>query len=250
MFARGWVLGVVGLLALGCSDDDPGVSFSKDIAPIFEGRCNICHHPTSAIGHEFTVAFDPNRGVVNRENSWFADHPSPYELIVDPGNPANSSLVGKVGDPDLDPLVDGNKMPYRIPYIEEDAPGDEPDLADVEAWILAGAKDDATFQPVAALFGTEISLRPSLSGKCTWCHYPGSPTGLSVLDVFDPDEGMVGVEASSGGILVVPGDPANSVLMRRLRGEGGARMPLQLTPLSSEEVAKIVDWIVVGAPNN
>ena len=71
-----------------------------------------------------------------------------------------------------------------------------------------------------------------------------------MLDVFDADEGMVGVAASSGGVLVVPGDPANSVLMRRLRGEGGARMPLHFTPLRPEEVQKIVDWIVVGAPNN
>ncbi len=244
MHAHGWVLGILSLFALGCGDSDPGVSYSKDIAPIFEGRCNICHHPTSAIGHEFTVAFDPDRGVVNRENSWIADHDSPYELIVDPGNPANSSLVGKVGDPDLDPLTDGNKMPF-LPEVLSDV-----ELASVEAWITAGANNDATFEPVARIFGTEISLRPSLSGRCTWCHYPDSPTGLSVLDVFDPDEGMVGVAASSGGVLVVPGDPANSVLMRRLRGEGGARMPLHFTPLSPEEVQKIVDWIVVGAPNN
>lgn len=243
MHARSTVLGILSLLALGCGEDDQGISFSKDIAPIFEGRCNICHHPTSAVGHEFAVAFDPERGVVNRENSWAADHPSPYELIVDPGNPANSSLVAKVGETPIDPAVDGNNMPYAVPYLED------ADIAKVEAWILAGANDDATFGDVATLFGTEITLGRA-SGSCTYCHYPDSPTGLSVLDVFDPVEGMVGVEASSGGTLVVPGDPANSVLIKRLRGEDGARMPLHFTPLSPEEVQRIVDWIVIGAPNN
>lgn len=244
MHARGWIVGLVASLTLGCGGDTEGISYEKDIAPIFEGRCNICHHPASAIGYDFTDPFDPENGIVGKENSWIADHDSPYELIVDPGNPENSSLLGKVRDPDLDPATDGNKMPFRPEALNEE------ELASVEAWIASGANDDASFEPVKRIFGTEIALRPSLSGRCTWCHYPDSPTGLSVLDVFDPDEGLVNVESSAGGVLVVPGDPASSVLMRRLRGEGGARMPLHFTPLSAEEVQKIIDWIVVGAPDN
>ncbi len=248
MHVRGWIVGLLSTLSLyggmGCDSDSTKVSYERDIKPIFEGRCNICHHPTSAIGYDFTDPYNSETGIIGKENSWFANHDTQYELIVDPGNPENSSLLGKVRDPDLDPLVDGNKMPYRPEALTAE------ELTSVEAWINGGALDDASFEPVARIFGTEISLRPSLSGRCTWCHYPGSPTGLSVLDVFDSEEGMVNVESETEGILVIPGDAANSVLMKRLRGEGGARMPLHFTPLSDEEIQTITEWIVLGAPES
>lgn len=244
MRARALVLGVFGLLVSACGNDDPGISFRRDIAPIFEGRCNICHHPESAIGYELDNAFDPERGIVGRQNSWIVDHDSPYEFVVDPGKPENSSLLGKVRDPNLDPATDGDPMPKLPETLSPE------ELAVVEQWILDGAKNDASFEATAKLLGTEISLRPSVSGRCTWCHYPGSPTGLNVLDVFDADEGMVNVVGASGGVLVIPGDPENSVLMQRLRGEGGAQMPLHFSPLGEADVQKIVDWIIAGAPNN
>ncbi len=244
MHGRGWIAGLVITLLAGCGSDSSSISFKRDIQPIFEGRCNICHHPDSAIGYDFTDPFNSETGIIGKENSWFADHDTPYEFIVSPGDPENSSLLGKVRDVDLDPLTDGNKMPFRPEALSPE------ELAQVEAWIDGGALDDASFEPVQRIFGTEISLRPSLSGRCTWCHYPGSPTGLSVLDVFDPDEGLVNVASATEGVLVVPGDAASSVLMRRLRGEGGARMPLHFTPLSADEIQTITDWIVLGAPED
>src|SRR5690606_13101873 len=98
--------------------------------------------------------------------------------IVDPGSASNSFLIVKVRDLDLDDHVDGNAMPYLLPRLSTE------ELAAVEQWILDGAANDAFFaSEVAPIFGTEVTLRRT-SGRCTWCHYPGSPTGLSVLDVF------------------------------------------------------------------
>ncbi len=247
MIVRVVGLCVAGLLCFACKSDDSGVSYARDIAPILEDRCNVCHHPASKLGLDFANPFDPEVGIVGKANTWAAPHdpPSDYEFIVDPFKPENSAIVAKVRDLDLDSGSDGNTMPYALDVLSDE------ELSAVEAWITAGAKDDETFENVATIFGTKIAFGPSGgSGRCTFCHYPDSPTGLNVLDVFDPDEGMFGVESRFGGLIVDPGSPDTSVLMQRLRGEGSVQMPLQLPRLDEAEVQMIVDWIIAGAPNN
>lgn len=225
-------------------DSAEAFSFVRDLAPVFERNCSLCHHATSAIGYDFTSIFDPDKGIVMRENSWFPNG-SLYEFVVVPGKPEESSIVAKVSDADLVHDTDGDPMPLAIDYLTQTQ------LLSIETWIEDGANNDTFFvDNVAPIFGTEVSLR-RVSGKCTWCHYPGSPTGMSVLDVFDPDTGMVNAQSNSGGTIVIPGDPENSVLMTRLRGnKGGAQMPLHLPRLSDEEVQVMKEWITEGAPNN
>jgi hypothetical protein len=50
-----------------------GVSYSRDVKPIFVGSCNECHHPGSAIGFDLTNPFDPATGIVGRANSYAAN---------------------------------------------------------------------------------------------------------------------------------------------------------------------------------
>ncbi len=50
--------------------------------------------------------------------------------------------------------------------------------------------------------------------------------------------------------LVLPGDGANSLLILRLRGEVGERMPLRLPPLNDNQIDGIRTWIDEGAINN
>lgn len=254
MKVHGTVLALLGLLAaVGCKSDE--VSFSRDVAPILEARCNVCHLATSKLGVDFGVdftnPFDPEFGIVGKSNTWAAPHANPedpvsdYEFIVDPFNPENSGLIAKVRDLDLNPAIDGNAMPFALDELSF------AELSDVESWIAAGANDDETFEPVATIFGTAIRFAPELgAGRCTFCHYPDAPNGLDVLDVFDPVHGMVGVESRFGGLIVDPGNPDTSVLMKRLRGEGVKKMPLQLARLDPHQVQLIVDWILAGAPNN
>lgn len=217
------------------------VSFTANIAPIFAELCNDCHHPGSATIIDLTNPFDPETGVIGRPNTW-AVNGSPQAVIVDPGNPDGSFLVTKVEATDLDAHVNGSPMPSLFPRL------DAVELASVERWILDGAADDAWFRgEVATIFGTEISLR-STGGRCTFCHYPGSPTGMSVLDVFDPDEGMVGRPSRFGGTMVIPGDPGASVLMAKLQGESaGTQMPLHHRRVTPTEVGWLREWIRLGA---
>src|SRR5262245_61784028 len=75
-------------------------------------------------------------------------------------------------------------------------------------------------RPQAPLdFGRDV--RPLLSGNCFQCHGPDAAKrkGNLRLDVADGD-----LATKSTKRAVVPGDPAASELLRRVRGEG-RRMP-------------------------
>lgn len=80
----------------------------------------------------------------------------------------------------------------------------------------ATAQDTPTWQEVGALFRE----------RCTGCHSDVSaPLGLE-LDTFQN-----ALEGSMNGPVLVPGDPAGSELIRRLKGESLPRMPLTGPPL-------------------
>lgn len=222
------------------------VSFARDIQPIFNAKCISCHHPESAIEVDLTNPFDPELGIIERPNTW-APNGSQQALIVDPGNVDNSFLVKKIEDESLDDHVDGAPMPLH----EERVTAEE--LEAIEQWIRDGAQNDAFFADnVAPIFGTEITLGRA-SGKCTWCHYPGSPTGLDVLDPFDAEEGMVNRDSAYGGKIVIPGDVENSFLIEKLASMqplGGQPMPYRPPRLTAEEQALVRAWIAQGAQNN
>jgi hypothetical protein len=78
---------------------------------------------------------------------------------------------------------------------------------------------------------------------CTVCHGGGEPrAGLSL----DDHKSMM--KGSKRGPVVVPGKPASSELIRRLKGQTEPRMPFTGPPwLSEDEVATIEQWISAGA---
>lgn len=57
----------------------------------------------------------------------------------------------------------------------------------------------------------------------------------------------------SGKTRVVPGDPTNSLLVQKLRGQNttcGAAMPVNGDEIPDEDLKRITDWISAGACNN
>lgn len=244
--AMGWLGGCGGDGADDSVVDAGPISFAADIKPIFDSKCISCHHPDSAIDVDLTNPFDPEHGIIERENTWVPAG-SEQTLIVDPGNLDNSFLIKKVEGDSLEDHKDGGPMPMEVARVTAD------ELERIKQWIQDGAQNDDYFaQNVAPIFGTEISLRGT-AGKCTWCHYPGSPTGLDVLNPFDPEEGMVGRESTYGGIIVAPGDVEGSFLIEKLEQmdpAGGFPMPYQPPPLTADELARVRAWIAQGALNN
>lgn len=83
------------------------------------------------------------------------------------------------------------------------------------------------------------ALAPILAARCTLCHAgAAAPLGLRL----DSEEGLLA--GSERGPVVVPGDPAASEIVRRLRGESLPRMPLTGPPfLDDAEIALFEGWI-------
>jgi Protein of unknown function (DUF1553)/Protein of unknown function (DUF1549)/Concanavalin A-like lectin/glucanases superfamily/Planctomycete cytochrome C len=93
-------------------------------------------------------------------------------------------------------------------------------------------------------------IRPILSDKCFQCHGPG--TQQATLR-FDLEEGAKHA-LRSGRFAVVPGDPANSQLIRRITAtDSSVRMPRSQggraagEPLTERQIALLTRWIEQGA---
>ena len=78
---------------------------------------------------------------------------------------------------------------------------------------------------------------------CTVCHGGTEPrAGLSL----DDHKSML--KGSKRGPVIVPGNPAKSEIIHRLKGKSEPRMPFTGPPwLSDDEIATIERWIAAGA---
>jgi len=90
----------------------------------------------------------------------------------------------------------------------------------------------------------------SINCAIAGCHIPTvAPLGLS-LDSIDMSAQLL-INAEGIGVTgikrVEPFDPDNSLLIQKLEGNAGDRMPLGKPPLSPEVIAVIRQWITDGA---
>lgn len=111
----------------------------------------------------------------------------------------------------------------------------------------SAASPEVTPAPTATQGGpAQVSYRqqiqPLLDRECVGCH--GGQAGL-FMDSYD--NLMAGGPA---GKIVIPGDPGDSVLVRRIRGLSQPHMPPDGSNLASPEIDMIVTWIAEGCPNN
>ncbi|HHJ07524.1 MAG TPA: hypothetical protein ENK24_08480 [Anaerolineae bacterium] len=91
--------------------------------------------------------------------------------------------------------------------------------------------------------GYSADIQPIFDDRCIKCHSGNNaPRGLS-LDSYE--------NALAGGTyrpVITPGQPAESELVKRIKGEAIPRMPFDGPPfLSEEQITLIVDWIAAGA---
>lgn len=116
-------------------------------------------------------------------------------------------------------------------------------------------------KPTFASIQKEIFATTDSSGRvaCTNCHFPGGPANGTGLFLNDPATAyalLVGRASrqAPGQTLVVPGDPDNSYLVKKLEGAPGivqSRMPRNNGPfLTDGQMLVIRKWIRDGANNN
>jgi uncharacterized repeat protein (TIGR03806 family) len=114
-------------------------------------------------------------------------------------------------------------------------------------------KDEALTAPDSAATLDERA-RSYLHANCSNCHRPGGTTQagmdlrydtafdqMGICDVV-PQNGDLGITDAR---LLVPGDPARSLLLERIKREDNTRMPpLSSNVVDTEGVALISDWIL------
>ena len=105
-------------------------------------------------------------------------------------------------------------------------------------------------------------VQPLFNRRCTTCHHPSSPIGVDIQNPFAATRGLVGSvnswdeaypEDNFPALNVVPFEPENSFLIDKLTGElpanghGGSSMPLQVPPVTPQELALLEQWVTEGA---
>lgn len=84
------------------------------------------------------------------------------------------------------------------------------------------------------------------------CHSSSSKQGNLVLASGLSYSNLVNVQSFLFPSFkrVLPGNSANSLIIKILKGEVSPRMPLDLTPLTTDVIDSIAAWIDRGALNN
>jgi hypothetical protein len=93
----------------------------------------------------------------------------------------------------------------------------------------------------AAVRFFEERVRPLLAQKCLSCH--NDQAKMSGLSLASRESAMLG---GSRGSAVIPGQPAESLLIQAVHRAGSLKMP-PTGPLQSQEVATLTEWVRSGA---
>jgi cytochrome c len=107
--------------------------------------------------------------------------------------------------------------------------------------VQAAAQDDAS-KP--EFYTTKVL--PIFKSNCYRCH--GGVNHRGGLNI-ETRAGML--KGGHDGTVLVPGDPANSLLVRLIRHEGPANDPMPMPPkdpkISDADIATIEQWVRAGA---
>lgn len=221
---------------------DPGSRefYTSRVTGILQKNCLGCHDATAEGG----LRLDSYAAI--REGGEDG-------AVVVPGDPDSSILVQAVrrtGD---------LKMPPKDPL-------DAAEIADLEAWVKAGAVGEdaapstapavtpamsasATSSPTstsaAAAVAADVDffenkVRPIMANSCYDCHSDEASGG------FRLDSKAAFEKGGAHGPEVVPGDPDKSRMILAVEQTGNLKMP-KGGKLTSDEVATLVAWVKSGA---
>ena len=232
------------------SDPDPASQqfYSTRVTAILKDNCLACHGGAASGGLRMDSYAALRKGGKDGQ-------------VIVPGDPDASLLIQAVRrSGDL-------KMPPTKPLADAD-------LADLVAWVKAGAMGadsapdaapasnapapvsstapapsattsssatvkTAALAPDADFF--ENKVRPIFANSCYGCHTDMASGGLRL-------DSKAAFEKGGGrGVPIVPGDPDKSLLIQAVRQTGDLKMP-KGGKLTDDEVATLVQWVKLGAP--
>jgi cytochrome c len=90
-------------------------------------------------------------------------------------------------------------------------------------------------------------VRPILQDHCGSCHF-----GMSHKGGLNMSTKAGLLKGGRDGVVLIPGDPANSLMVKLMRHEGPSDDPMPMPPfprrkVSDADIAEVVRWIQAGA---
>jgi len=217
------------------------VSFKDDIAPWMITLCANCHINKRSGDFSLASYNDLLKG-------------SKAGRVLFPGSPQGNRLVEVIETGDM-PRGGGEVSKEQLEklrkWIAEGAKFDGPNPT---APLPSFAKGDAT-QPTGSgemtarkptgketiSFARDVA--PILRENCNGCHIAGRQgSGNLRMDTFSQL-----LRGGDSGKLIVNENPADSLIIKKLKGEAGQRMPAGRPALASEKIELISTWISEGA---
>jgi hypothetical protein len=118
-------------------------------------------------------------------------------------------------------------------------PADYVDGGAPDAGILA---ESGPTQSSCADVPQDLLAGPTCSSAGS-CHSSAARSGNLDLESPGVASRLVGVKATSGGVLIDPAKPEESLLYRRVTGAATPRMPSAAPPLDDAKTACLLAWI-------
>ena len=218
------------------------VSFVKAVAPWMVSACGRCHADRSSGGFSLATYDALMKGTA-------------AGAVLFPSSSRGNRLVEVFESGDM-PRGGGKVTPEQLTslkkWIEQGAKFDGPDKAARLTSFASDAPDNAPRMPrtqVTRATGSESvsyarDVAPILKDNCFGCHIGGRrASGNLRMDTFAQL-----LRGGDSGEIVEAKNADGSLLVQKLRGEAGNRMPAGgRPPLSSEQIQLISTWIKEGA---
>lgn len=219
--------------------DTSGVSFAKDLAPWLLAKCGNCH-------------VEQSRGEFSMRSFASLRRGTTAGVVLFPGSPRESRLVEVIASGDM-PRGGGKVTTAELDelkaWIAQGAKFDGPDAsAPLREYAFAAGSNDSRVKVTRANGDEQISfledVAPILLENCNGCHVGArQASGGLRMDNFQQI-----LSGGDGGAMIAAGRPGESLLVQKIRGEAGRRMPAGgRSPLSSEQIAAIETWVSEGA---
>ncbi|MFN0169834.1 MAG: PSD1 and planctomycete cytochrome C domain-containing protein [Bryobacteraceae bacterium] len=197
----------------------PPPRFDGEVLPILKSRCLACHDAKSR---------QAGLSLTSRDE------------VLKGGKSGPAVVPGKAAESLLLTMVSSGKMPMGGKPLAADQ------IQTLRDWIEAGAlRAGETGAPAPAV--AERDVEAILSAKCWVCH--GRITRQAGLDLRSR-AGLL--KGGKSGPAIVPGNPGESLLIRRVTAQEMPPPKLQeqfsVRGLTSDELDKVRNWIAGGAP--
>lgn len=223
----------------GAAPKNGELSFVTHIAPIMISKCGRCHVQDA-------------KGMFSMANYEVLMKGPTAGKVIFPGDPSGSRLIEVIESGDMPRgglKVTAEEMTALKKWIQDGAKFDGKNAQDTLTVLAPSAKPtDAPKLDVVAATGKETisfarDIAPILANNCTNCHGAMQPRdNFSLLNFQNLLRG------GDSGAPIVPGKPAESLLIKKIQGTGGGqRMPVGRPPLETDVVAKLEKWIEEGA---